>query len=121
MIKSMSPTITYTRGTTYNLTHTYTAPEYLGATLIFTVKTVPNDTDITDLTNAVLTPKVIAMSGSSFPQTTAVTINPPDVPVTMVPGNYYYSIKIIDTDGEEFIAVSGSFVLKAVPTNDITP
>jgi hypothetical protein len=117
----MNPTITYTRGTTYNLTHTYSAPQYLGSHLIFTVKTVKNDSDITDLTNAVMTPKVLAMSGSSFPQTTAIVIEPGDVPVTMEPGNYFYSIKVVDTDGEEFIAVSGSFVLVAVPTNDITP
>lgn len=117
----MNPTITYVRGTTYNLTHTYTAPEYLGATLIFTVKTVRNDNDITDLTNAVLTPKTITMSGSSFPQTTNIAINPGDVAVTQNPGNFFYSIKVIDTDGEEFVVVNGSFVLQAVPTNDITP
>lgn len=117
----MNPNLTYTRGTTYNLTHTYTAPQYLGVTLIFTVKTVQNDTDITDLSNAVMTPKVIDMTGSSFPQTTLITINPADVAVTMDPGNYYYSIKIIDTHGEEFIVAQGRFALVAYPTNDITP
>lgn len=117
----MNPPLSYIRGTTLNLTHTYTAPVYLGATLIFTVKTVQNDTDITDLTHAVMTPKVLTMSGSSFPQTTLITIEPGDVAVTMPPGNYFYSIKIVDTEGEEFIGANGSFVLKAVPTNDITP
>lgn len=116
----MNPAITYTRGTTYNLTHTYTAPTYLGAKLIFTVKTVQNDTDITDLTNAVMTPKVITMSGSSFPQTTNIVINPADVAVTMEPGKYYYSIKVIDTQGEEYIVAQGRFDLVAYPTNEIT-
>jgi hypothetical protein len=111
----MNPTINYTRGTTYNLTHTYVAPQYFGANLIFTVKTVKNDTDITDLTNAVMTPKIIPMTGTSFPQSTHIAIE-----VTMEPGNYYYSIKVVDTDGQEFIAVSGSFVLAAVSTNEIT-
>jgi hypothetical protein len=116
----MNPTINYTRGTTYNLTHTYVAPQYFGANLIFTVKTVKNDTDITDLTNAVMTPKIIPMTSTSFPQSTNIAIEPGDVPVTMEPGNYYYSIKVVDTDGQEFIAVSGSFVLAAVSTNEIT-
>lgn len=114
----MNPAITYTRGTTYNLTHTYTAPTYLGATLIFTVKTVQNDTDNTDLTNAVMTPKKITMTGSTFPQTTPITIHPTDVAVTMAPGKYFYSIKVIDTQGEEFIVASGTFNLEAVTTNE---
>jgi patatin-like phospholipase/acyl hydrolase len=116
----MNPTITYTRGTTYNLTHNYSAPLYLGATLIWTVKTVQNDTDITDLTNAVMNPKTVAMSGDTFPQTTHIVINPNDVPVTQTPGKCYYSIKVIDTEGEEFIVANGIFQLEAVPTNDIS-
>lgn len=114
----MNPAITYTRGTTYGLTHTYTAPTYLGAILIFTVKTVPNDTDHTDLTNAVMTPKRVTMTGSTFPQTTSITINPNDVAVTTEPGKCYYSIKVIDTQGEEFIVVKGVFNLEATTTNE---
>lgn len=117
---TMNSDLTYTRGTTYNLTHTYTAPEYLGATLIFTAKTVANDTDITDLTNAIMAPKIITMSGSSFPQTTNIAINPGDVAVTQIPGKFYYSIKIIDTDGEEYIVAQGRFNLVAYTTNEIT-
>jgi hypothetical protein len=116
----MNPAITYTRGTSYALTHTYTAPVYLGATLIFTVKSVQNDTDITDLTNAIMTPKVITMSGSSFPQQTLIQLNPADVSVDTVPGKYYYSIKIIDTQGKEYPAASGVFNLAAITTNEIT-
>ena len=116
----MNSDITYTRGTTYTVTHNYTAPQYLGATLIFTVKTVPNDTDETDLTNAVMTPKVISMHGSVFPQTTTFDINPADVPVTQQPGKDYYSIKVIDTNGDEYIVAQGVFNLKAYPTNEIT-
>ena len=114
----MNNGLTYTRGTTYNLTHTYTAPTYLGATLIFTVKNVPNDSDETDLTNALFTPKHVTMSGSSFPQTTPITINPTDVAVTMQPGKYYYSVKVIDTEGEEFVVATGTFTLVAATTNE---
>jgi hypothetical protein len=116
----MNPALTYPRGTTYNLTHNYTAPTYLGATLIFTVKNVPNDSDITDLTNALMTPKVITMSGSTFPQTTPIAINPGDVAVSEEPGKYYYSVKVIDTHGGEYIVASGPFNLTAFTTNEIT-
>lgn len=116
----MNSTVTYVRGTTYTLTHTYAAPQYFGENLIFTVKTVKNDDDITDLTNAVLVPKVIAMSGTSFPQKTIIVIEPGDVAVTIPPGNYFYSVKVIDTNGQEFVVANGSFVLQAVPTNEIT-
>jgi hypothetical protein len=116
----MNPALTYPRGTTYSLTHTYTAPQYLGVTLIFTVKTVKNDSDITDITNAIMTPKVITMSGSSFPQTTPITIDPGDVSVNTKPGKDYYSIKVIDTQGNEYIVASGVFNLTAFTTNEIT-
>ena len=116
----MNPDLTYTRGTTYNLTHTYTAPTYLGAKLLFVVKTVQNDMDITDLTNAVMAPKDITMTGSSFPQTTNIAINPGDVSVDMEPGKYSYSIKVIDTAGEEYIVAQGRFNLVAYTTNEIT-
>ena len=117
----MANTISYTRGTSYALTHTYTAPQYLGEYLIFTVKTVQNDTDNTDLTNAVMPPKVIAMSGSSFPQSTNISIAPTDVEVTMPPNNrYYWSIKVIDTSGAEYIAAQGTFALVAYTTNEMS-
>lgn len=111
-------TIIYTRGTTYKITHTYTAPTYLGATLYFTVKKVANDSDATDTTNAVLPPKVITMTGSTFPQTTTITIAPSDVPVTVAPGKYFYSIKVKDTNGGEYVADSGIFTLEAITTNE---
>lgn len=114
-------TITYTRGTTYNLTHTYAAPTYLGAHLIFTVKNTQYDTDETDTTNAIMTPKVLAMSGSTFPQTTAIVINPTDVAVSMAPSKkYYWSIKVFDTNGQQFLVAQGTFVLSASTTNETT-
>jgi hypothetical protein len=115
----MANTITYTRGTSYGLTHTYTAPQYLGEYLIFTVKTVQNDTDNTDLTNAVMPPKVIDMTGDAFPQSTGIVIMPTDVPVTTPPNNrYYWSIKVIDTSGAEYIVAQGTFALVAYTTNE---
>lgn len=109
--------ITYTRGTTYSLTHTYTAPVFFGVTLLFTVKTVSNDSDVTDLSDVVMAPKDITMSGSSFPQTTTFSINPTDVATTVAPATYFYSLKVIDSNGDEYVADSGTFILKAITTN----
>lgn len=113
----MNPAIVYIRGTTYNITHTYTAPTYLGATLLFGVKNVANDTDPTDATNAIMTYKRISMTGSTFPQTTPITINPTDVAVTVAPGKYFYTVKIIDTNGQEFVVAQGEFKLEASTVN----
>jgi hypothetical protein len=113
----MANKITYTRGTTYLLTHTFTAPQYLGAKLLFTIKNVANDTDVTDTTNSIITPKTIVMSGSTFPQTTVITISPTDIAATVAPGTYYYSLKVIDSNGGEYLGDSGQFVLKATSTN----
>jgi hypothetical protein len=114
----MNPALEYTRGTTYFLTHTYTAPTYLGATLLFGVKSVPNDTDPTDSTNAIMTYKRISMTGSSFPQTTLIHINPTDVAVTVIPGKYYYTVKVFDTEGDEFVVAQGTFQLSASTVNE---
>jgi hypothetical protein len=111
--------IIYTRGTTYYLTHKYTAPTYLGATLLFVVKTLENDSDATDLTNAVMAPKRVTMTGSTFPQTTTIKILPADVAVTILPSdNYWYSIKVIDSNGDEYIVDSGNFTLNAETANE---
>jgi len=110
--------ITYTRGTTYYLTHTYDAPQYLGATLIFTAKTVAYDSDAPDTLNAVMAPKKITMTGATFPQTTVIKMVPTDVAATMAPStNYSYSTKVIDSNGDEY-TVGGTFILKATTTNE---
>lgn len=112
-------TIKYNRGTTYAITHNYTGPS-LGATLFFTVKNVQDDSDNTDLTNALLTPKNIPMSGTAFPQQTIITIMPTDIPDTIDPGDYFYDIKVLDTSGNLYLCDSGTFSLIATPTNRTT-
>jgi hypothetical protein len=64
-----------------------------------------------------MTPKSIVMTGSSFPQSTTITISPTDIADTAAPGTYYYSIKIIDSNGDEYIGDAGQFRLAAVSTN----
>ncbi len=112
----MNNKITYPRTTTYTITHNYTGP-YLGQTLYFTVKDIQYDADNTDISNSILTPKNITMTGTTFPQTTTIVINPADIADTIVPGNYYYDIKVLDTNGDVFLCVSGTFVLSASPNN----
>ena len=112
--------IEYTRGTSCDFTHNYTAPVNLGATLIFAVKTSANDNDATDLTNSIMTPKRITMSGSTFPQTTVISILPGDVSVNTAPGRYYYSIKVIDVAGKEYEADAGTFQLSAITVNEVS-
>ena len=112
----MNNELTYPRTTTFTITHEYTGP-HLGQTLYFTVKSVPFDADATDVSDSILTPKNIAMSGSTFPQTTVITINPADIADTVTPGNYFYDIKVLDTNADVYLCTSGQFVLTASPNN----
>lgn len=106
--------ITYNRGTTYTITHVYNvngSPSVAGVTLFFTVKTVPYDSSAIDTTAIVK--KNIAMSGA----TNVITVLPTDIPDTVVPGNYYYDLKVLDNTGAIYLVDNGSFVLTATPTN----
>jgi hypothetical protein len=72
-----------------------------------------------DTANAVMTPKKITMTGSTFPQTTTITIAPTDVAISVAPSkNYSYSIKVIDSTGAEYLCQSGTFILQASTTNE---
>lgn len=111
--------LVYVRGTTYYLTVNYTAPTYLGATIIFTAKNVQSDSDATDTDNQLFAPKTAAIPGATFPQTVILKISPNDIPVDIEPANnYYYSVKVIDTNGDEYMIDEGAFVLEAYTTNE---
>lgn len=110
--------LSYTRGTTYSMTFNYTPPTggANGATALFTVKTQLDD-DATDTTNAVLTPKNIAMTNN----TCTIEIAPGDVADTIPAAkNYVFDIKVIDTAGKIYPAASGTFELDVTATNRIT-
>lgn len=110
--------LSYTRGTSYSMTFNFTpAPgEADAATCLFTVKTELDD-DATDTTNAVLTPKNIAMSNNSC----TISIDPSDVADTVEPANnYVYDIRVIDANGKIFDCVHGTFELDRTATNRIT-
>ena len=110
--------LAYVRGTTYSFTFNWTPPvgAPAGETALFTVKT-ELDNDITDLTNDILTPKNIAMTNNSC----VITIEAADVGMTHEKGsNYVWDIKVMDTDGKIWPAVSGKFKLNVTATNRIT-
>lgn len=109
--------LNYVRGTTYNMTFNYTPPEGAanGATALFTVKTEVDD-DITDTTNEIVK-KNVAMTDNSC----TIEIEPDDVSMSHDASNgYVWDIKVIDTDGNIYPAVSGKFGLDVTATNRIT-
>lgn len=111
-------TLEYTRGTSYDMTLNYTPPVGAanGATALFTVKTEIDD-DPTDTTNDILAPKNIAMTNNSC----VITLAPGDVGMAHDKGsNYVWDIKVIDTAGKIYPAVSGKFKLDVTATNRIT-
>lgn len=112
-----TPTINYYRNTTFTFTHIYQkngVNSTDGIKLLFTVKPVQNDDSASDAT-AILK-KTVAMSGAS----TVVTINPGDLADTVAPGDYYFDIKIIESEGTPpviYQATAGKFTVIAEPTN----
>lgn len=106
--------ITYTRGTTYTITHTYKkngVDSTDGATLLFTVK--PDEYDSTADDSTATLKKNVAMSGA----TNVFTIEPDDIDDSVEPGKYYYDMKVIETGGDIYLVDSGKFNLEATPTN----
>jgi hypothetical protein len=106
--------ITYERGTRATWTHKYLVngvAATTGTTLLFTVKKAANDTDATDTTAIIK--KNITMSGS----TNVITILESDVAPTVAPGQYHYSIKVVDSVSGPLLADSGTFILNADTTN----
>lgn len=109
----------YNRGTTFNITLDYTPPVGApdGATALFTVKT-EIDNDLTDLVNDIMAPKNVAMTDNSC----VIAIAPGDVGMAHEKGsNYVWDIKVLDDDGNIYLAVSGKFKLDVTATNRVAP
>lgn len=114
----MADVLSVNRGTTYTITHNYLkdgTPSTDGATLFFTVKAVESDLDDTDASHLGGLKKDIAMDGS----TTQILLNPADTQ-DIVPGNYWYDIKILETAGAIYRVDKGRFSLDASPTNRLS-
>lgn len=111
----MANDITVDRGTTYAITHVYQkdgAPSSDGQTLYFTVKQSESDLDDTDASALGALKKDITMSGA----TNVVTIDPIDT-LDILPGKYWYDLKVKDISGDIYRVVKGRFILDASPTN----
>lgn len=108
----ITSTITYYRSTYFTIDVTVTPPDGLTATkALFTVKAEPFDTSATDTTAIVKKDVTLAANAGT------IEIQETDVADTVEPGNYYYSIHIVLSDGNPYPFASGKFVLKADSTN----
>jgi hypothetical protein len=109
--------IDYERNTTYTFDHVYQkngVDSDAGMTLFFTVKTDQYDSSTDDST--ALIKKTYSMNGA----TTTVTISPGDIADTVEPGDYFFDIKIKESDGPPKViypGISGTFSLMAHSTN----
>lgn len=108
----ITSTITYYRSTYFTIEVAVTPPEPLTATTaLFTVKTEPFDESATDTT--ALIKKNVALTSN----TGTIAIEETDVADTVEPGNYFYSIHIVLSDGRPYPFASGRFALRANTTN----
>lgn len=114
--------LTVATGTTFLLTLNYlqnAVPTTLvGATLLLTVKAVLHDQDIID--GSALFQKTKTTYGAAGDNAAAgvavITINPTDTQ-NVIPGKYYYDVKIKDATGNVYELVSGRFILAGTTTN----
>lgn len=117
----MASKLNVDRGTTYTINVVYqengAAASIVGATIRFTVKSSEYDTDDTDTTAPLkknVTSHTDAANGLS-----AITINPSDTQ-DIVPGKYFYDIKVQLASGVVHKIDEGKFILDGSPTNRLT-
>ena len=104
--------ITYYRSTNFSFEATVTPPSGLTATeAFFTVKSTSFDDSATDA-DALVKKDVTPVSNVA-----TINILPTDFADTVDPGNYYYSIHFVMSDGKIYPFASGKFILKATTTN----
>lgn len=105
--------ITYNRGTTHTIGVNYNNTNGVnGATVLFTVKSLP-DTSTDDST--ALVKKTVAMTANAC----TIEIAPADIADTFESGNYIYDLKVIDANSKIYLAQSGTFVLNTTATNRV--
>lgn len=113
--------LTITRGTTYSRTVNYSVngvpTSLIGSTVRFTIKTTEFDEDDTD-SAAVLIKNV---TNGTIGGVAVITINPLDTQ-NIVPGNYFYDIKVdtLSTGATIYLMDSGKIKLVGTPTNRLS-
>lgn len=104
------------RGTTYTINFAYkkdnVAETLVGATVSFTMKSAEFDTDSSDASAAV---KKDVTSGNSQGLATII-INPADT-ISLVPGTYFYDLKVKEAGGAVYKVDEGTIILDGSPTN----
>jgi hypothetical protein len=112
-------TLKVNRGTTYTISVNYQrngeAASLVGATVRFTMKDTEFDDDATDSSAEI--EKDITDGNSSGEAT--ITIEPSDT-ATLVPGTYYYDVKVEDTEGNIYKIDEGKVKLDGSPTNRLS-
>ena len=116
----MASKLKVNRGTTYTIGFNYrrnnVAEDLTGATVRFTVKSAEYDSDLAD-TTALITKNITSHTDPTAGES-EIVINPTDTR-SIVPGDYYFDIKVEDADGAIFKVVEGDFILDGSPTNRI--
>ena len=112
--------ITIPKGTTYAITFTYkrdgVAADLTGATVYFTIKSAEFDSDADD--SDALIKKDVTVHTDAESGETEITLSPTDTNV--VPGDYFYDIKVKEADGDVYKAVEGKVKVDGSPTNRST-
>lgn len=107
------------RGTTFTIGFQYQKNNVnhtlVGATVRFTVKTEEFDENVTDA-DALVLKNVTTGDADGYAE---IVINPADTS-TIVPGKYYYDIKVQEAGSEIYKVDEGRFTLDGSPTNRTT-
>lgn len=115
----MSSQLKINRGTTYSINFTFqrngAAASLVGATVRFTAKSTEYSTDTTDADAVII--KNITTGASDG--TAIISINPADT-ASLVPGKYFYDIKVQLPSGEIYKADEGTIKLDGSPTNRLS-
>lgn len=113
--------LTIERGTTYSRTVNYklngVATTLVSATIRFTMKATPFDTDTTDTSAAVKKNVTNGTAGG----VAVITLAPNDT-ATLAPGKYYYDIKVdVNSDATTIYPLdNGTITLTGSPTNRLS-
>lgn len=107
------------RGTSYSIAFAFqrngVAESLVGSTVRFTVKSEEYDTDATD-TSALVKKNI---TDGTVGGEANIMLDPADT-ATLVPGTYYYDIKVESAGGEIYKCDEGKIKLDGSPTNRLS-
>ncbi len=112
----MSSKISFYKENTVNINLTFIGVDLTGATVYFTIKTIPDDnaTDTTAIIKKDVTVHTDALNGN-----TTISLTPVETDKTA--GDYRYDIKLKKATGEQQTIATGKLEIKEVITNRASP